>query len=334
MVRILRFMNVLAMCSSISIWLVLVAMHVALADEFEAQQKSRFLRTVEAISEQSVEIRAEFARVALQQLALAHSLEAELAREELAASSDPQKLVGWAAAVDRFANDLTRMARELENYESENFADGFGSDFSNHLSVAFSYTGQGVVALTGTGRMIILSHPRYEQQRALEQSILKEFCARESCDSFVEIPLSSKPNIPVTTAVVKPAWNFTEEGYVCSLDGIDLVFPSDGNLRQQRMNCAAIMQEIMRLRDEVTWQVRHSVAVAWNEVSLFATPIDNEHRVQLNRAGDSILLKLPLLAANSNLLGAAIQWLRRRIELAESNVQMQFDASDLHIPPN
>ncbi|MFK7976906.1 MAG: hypothetical protein AB8C02_12265, partial [Halioglobus sp.] len=229
------------------------------------------------------------------------------------------KLRGWAAAVDRFARDLTQIAREIEVGQS----------------VIFSVSPRGVLTIAATGRMIILTHPRHAQQSALEQSILKEFCIAHACEQFARRGSTSSAPIPVTTSAIKPAWNFTEDGYLCTHAGIELTFPASGSLGQQRFVCAAVMQELMQLHDEVAWQIRHSVDVAWGDIGVFATPLTDQHRVQLNSAGDSVLLKLPVLAENYSLLSAAAQWLRRRLVLAESDAQLRFDADDLNVrtPP-
>lgn len=298
--------------------ILVVVFQVANASESvgsESEQKTRFHRTVEALADESEDVRSEFAMLALQQLALSHALEAQLAREELAASSDRAKLHGWSMAVDRYADDLTRMVREVRE----------------DSPVMLSFMQHGSIAISVAGRMVMLTHPRYAQQRALEQNILTEFCSQHACDVMFETS-PQRSTLPVMTATVRPDWNFTEQGYLCSHQGIRLTFRPGGELRRQRQACTAIIQELMRLHDEIAWQLRHSVKVSWQEIALFKTPRGIGHRVQLNRVGDSILLDLPLLEQNVALLQEAALWLQKRLELLREDARLELDASDLNLP--
>lgn len=289
-----------------------LALHASDSSGTREKQGTRFYLTVKAVAVGSEDARHAFAKTALQQLALAHALEAQLAREDLKASGDRKKLLGWSLAVDRYARDLARMIAAIEQ--------------GNPASLLF--TQEDRVAIQLSGRMVIVSHPRRAQQRALEQEILQEFCTRQACDQFLNASLAQS-NLPVTTAPVRPAWTFTEDGHRCSYQGVRLMFRPGGKLRQQRVACAAVIQEIMQLSNEIAWQIRHSVAVSWKEVALFSTPIDGQHRVQLNSAGDSILLSLPVLAQNPQLLQEAALWLRERIELTSEEAVLVLDANDL-----
>ena len=65
------------------------------------------------------------------------------------------------------------------------------------------------------------------------------------------------------------------------------------------------------LAHEIAWQRRHAVAVQWHDLSLSAVPGRPQHTLRLNRAGDTLLLSLPVLHGSPGLLEAIVPWLRR-----------------------
>ncbi len=290
--------------------LLLLAMCVALAG---AEQpggevaQSRFVGTAVAAGDGAVDARADFAGIALARLGLAHAYEAESARAEADTADERAKLLGWAAAVDRFASDLARLGEAV--------ADG------NEPLIGL--TGLGEVTVSVNDRLVILTHPRADQQSTLEQEILGEFCSRHRCDA-AEMPTVSP--VAVMTAAVRPRWEFNADGAVCSHDGVSLHFHAGGRVSDQRRVCAALMEEISSLADEIRWQIRHAVRVDWSELAVFETPAGPGHRVQLNRAGDSVLVRAPLLASSAGLLSAVSGWLRQTLAPGEPTVELVLDA--------
>lgn len=259
---------------------------------------NRFFRTVYFVQNASAELQANFSSVALSELALAHATEAELAREEIERSGPNSKLRHWAASVDRYAKQLEVLIEEI----------------ATGIAVSLVQRPSGLLALTAGERMVILSHPRLEQQSAFEQSILANFCTQHACDRFTPGNLPLTP-IAVSTASVSPDWDFSGDGHTCKHLTINVLFSSDSDLVRAKLICTQFLQEVMTLVDEIAWQQRHGVVIDWNNVKMFATPARPEHRVALNVKGDSILVALPMLSRNADLLRRVALWIEVFLKL-------------------
>lgn len=287
-----------------------------LPEEHAIEYQSRFQRTVLYLQDTSTDEQADFTAAALSQLAEVYMAEADLARAEASRSQGKlrAKLLGWSIAVDQYANQLVLLMEDLEQ--------GF--------PVALLQGREGAVTVSVAGRMVILSHPRADQQAAYEQRVLAEFCGSNDCRSMTVVADQPEP-IPVTTARVNPVWTFTEKGQLCTGDTIEIRFTTIENLGLLRSICAQLLQELSALAAELAWQARHGVEVDWSALTITATPGRPEHLVRLNGAGDSILLTVPLLFGNQNLLQDSKPWLRDRASGGES-ATMRLDAAKYGLP--
>jgi len=274
-----------------------------------APRETRFLRTVAALEAAPSEVRITFASLALTHLTLALGFEAETARAELSETANRPKLASWAQAVDRYSADLVKIEEDIRN----------GAELGLHV------TEIGEVTLLAAGRMVLLGHPRREHQSTLEQEILRDFCARHSCDDLVDANGERSKSV-AASATVRPSWTFNEDGLVCEHDTVSVTFPPGGRLPAQKRLCSKILQELAVLLDEVRWQMRQGVEVEWSGLEVVLTPARPEHRVQLNRAGDSVLMRAPLLAQFPFLLQQASDWLRERLVLENSSATLKLDA--------
>jgi hypothetical protein len=264
----------------------------AVVDEREF---SRFARTVLYLQGADAAIRSEFAVLAIDRLQHVYIAEAELARDEFSRTQEDVELLGWSAAVEQYAAQLPELSEKV----------GQGA------SVLISGGGMEGVAMEVEGRMLLLVHPRPDHQGAFERDLLHLFCGRQPCEEFTP---GSQPvaAIPVSRATVEPDWTFTADGAVCAHVGIKVVFTQRTNLAGLRRLCRQLLHEILTLSDEIAWQGRYSVAIAWQGLSIMATARRPEHRVQLNAAGDSVLLVAPILHGSAGLLTELAPWMRAR----------------------
>lgn len=276
---------------------------------------SRFLRTVQGVMAGPETLRIEFAKIALTQLAMTHTLEAELARTAALQSSDRRKLQGWARAVDQYASDLSYLIEEVDR----------------GAMPVLAFTPHREVAITIDGRMIILSHPRHNQQASLEQITLQEFCGRNACEAFTQ-EVGQPSAVSGMASGIKPVWKFSEDGRHCTYEGIRIHYSAAGSLADQRKHCANLIREIVNLHDEIAWQMQHSVFVQWEDVTIVPTPARPGYRVQLNDAGDSVLLALPLLASGELSFNSVAQWLRKRLQLGLTQASLELQAIDFDSP--
>ncbi len=257
--------------------------------------ESRFHRTVAYLQGAPPEEQNAFAFTALTVLAQAHAREAALAREEMQVNGKDAKLLGWSVAVDQYASQLLVMREDL----LLGFPAGLSLESSKPLTLVLGE------------RSVILSHPRSDQQSALEQSILFEFCTRHDCDLYTAADIEQQA-IPVSSGRVRPDWIFSVQGPVCTYRGIQVQFTTTGQMARSRLICEQFLQEVMMLDNELAWQRRHAVIVEWEHVAIAATPGQPEHVVRLNSLGDTVLISLPVLYGSAGLLEDIQPWLRDR----------------------
>jgi len=255
------------------------------------------------------ELQADFASTALRKLAEVYMAEADLARKQAREQAGAAKLRGWSSAVDHYASQLALLLEDID----------LG------LPVELQHNAAESITVMVGGRAVILSHPRKDQQVAFEQRVLLDFCGRNDCKVLTAETTFRQP-IPVSASQVKPVWTFTEIGPVCSHEGIEVAFTSAANLARSRITCKQLLQEMMTLVDEIAWQRRHGVVVQWHELSIRATPRRPEHVVLLNKAGDSIIVTMPLIYGSPHLLEDIVPWVQDRVG-AKEPVAIRLDAA-------
>lgn len=275
-----------------------------------ASPESRFLRTVNYLHSAAPALRAEFAALALERLHHVYSAEAELARDESARNAVDGDLVRWSVAVEQFAAKLPGSVEEIRA----------GSEVALRVSPR-----EGVIVQVN-GRVLLLVHPRPDQQAAFERDVLTLFCARQPCAQFTPGAMAAEP-IPVTRGDIRPEWQFSGEGAQCSYSGVTATFGSRKRMAERRSLCTQLMHELFTLADEIAWQHRHAVVIEWDRLQITASPRRPDHRVTLNGVGDSALLVAPLLYGSPGLLANARPWLRARLD-DKAEATLALRASD------
>ncbi len=260
---------------------------------------SRLVRTVNYLQSAPEPLRAEFATLALERLHHVYTAEAELARDEFARDGGDADLLRWSAAVEQFAAQLPLSLEEIRA----------GSEVLLRADMQ-----EGVIVQVA-GRVLLLVHPRPDQQAAFERDILTLFCARQPCTRFTPgADEGANRPIPVTRGDIRPAWQFNGEGAQCSYGGVVVAFDSRARMAGRRSLCAQVLNELFTLADEIAWQHRHAVVIEWDRLRIEASPRRPDHRVTLNRAGDTALLVAPVLYGSQGLLDTVRPWLRARLE--------------------
>ena len=157
-----RYRNVMTLCM-LSLALYTNAAHPSSVEKPRAatgtEMQSRFQRTVHYMQDAPIALRREFATTALRNLAEAYSAEATLARQEASQHKKNANLRGWSIAVDRFARQLPLLL----------------DDIALGLPVNLSMGGGQSLAIVVADRVVILGHPRLNQQNVFEQQILSDF---------------------------------------------------------------------------------------------------------------------------------------------------------------
>jgi hypothetical protein len=213
-------------------------------------------------------------------------------------------------AVDQYASQLLLVLDDVEQ--------GF--------PVALQPGPHGDVTLTVADRVVMLGHPRPDQQAAYEQRVLMDFCGGRDCERITVTDTGQDP-VPLSSARANPLWTFTERGPICSNDGLEVYFQSAENLTTLRGLCEQLIVEATALAGELAWQARHGVVIDWDGLVASATPGRPEHLLRVNAAGDSVLLTMPLLYASANLLADIKPWLYARVT-GEGSAAVRLNAAD------
>jgi hypothetical protein len=274
----------------------------------DAAQVTRFQRTVQYLQDASPTLRSDFAATALSSLASAYRAEAALARQEARKAGSHGHLWAWSVKVEHYASQVPLLLDDIE----------LG------LPVRLTLAGEKSLAITVADRTIILSHPRLNEQDVFEQGILNDFCASHRCEQFSPDTGGVEP-IAAATAHIRPDWSFTAQESLCAYQGIRLRFNSVRNMANSRLICEQLLQEVMALTDELAWQQRHAVTIAWDQLEVQATPHRPEHRVRLNTLGDTVQVTIPMLYRSSELFRQVLPWMRQRVN-GQPEVRVDLDA--------
>ena len=268
-----------------------------------AAEMSRFQRLVASLEGAEPASRSRFARAALLQMAEVHLAEAGLARNQSAQSMERERLLGWARAVELYAGQLLELHDRVEQ----------GAPVVL-LPELLAHPG-----ILVAGRSTVISHPRGDQQQALEQAILHAFCEQEDCLQLLAAEVELLPGpILESPAGIPPNWSFSRSGPVCEQRGLQIEFPAGGggagSLAQYRSLCQQLFSELQLLVADLRGQLRQGVVPDWSALAISAAPHRPEHDIRLNRVGDSLLLAVPLLHSTPGLLPRLLPWLRSLAE--------------------
>ena len=120
-------------------------------------EDSRFVRTVVHLQQSEPELRADFVEVALVLLAEAYADEASLAREAATVAADNDKLLGWAAAVERYSQQLPLLVEDVE------------LGFPARLTLGVD----GVLSISVAERRLMLMHPAWISRQCSNRQYLR-----------------------------------------------------------------------------------------------------------------------------------------------------------------
>jgi hypothetical protein len=242
-------------------------------------------------------MRADFAVIAIAQMAEAHSAEAERARREATQLSQERDPGRWAGAVDAYAAELRALANRV----------------SPETALVIRTGPSNTVYLMIDGTPVMVNGPLAAQQAAFEQQIIERFCDLYLCEELLagyQAPLPvSRPDKSVTQ------WSFSQNaGPVCSTaDGLEFQFRDMENLSGYRAACARVVAELDTLARGIERSRSGGVRVDWNRLAIQAVPGSEHHQVTLNTAGAAILAPLPGLAATPQLFTLLRPWLAARV---------------------
>lgn len=265
------------------------------SEEGDPGEPSRFVRLAAALHQAPSTEQSDFIAIALTEMAIAYSAEAELARRQ--APAEPG-LWQWARSVDAYSAGLVGIAGAIDGT----------------APVRIDVLPGGQVQMMVRGKVTIIGGPRPQQEAALEFLIVEHFCSRYHCErllaGFEATPVRQEPTD------TEPRWIFSDQGgpTCTTVGGLALRFSDTSRLRQKRAVCQQLTDELEHLVSQLARQQRQGVVVDWARLEVAGSLPGLGLRLQLNRARDSLLIEAPLLAAHPGLLQSLRPWLQARAE--------------------
>jgi hypothetical protein len=257
-------------------------------------------RLATAISQAPVEVRADFAAVALAELAATHNAEADRARAEARHRPGERDLLSWAAAADAYARELQALADDIAGAATLEVGTGLGPEAVAHIGI--------------DGRLVMLTIPRPRQRPVFEQRVIEQFCSHFRCEDYLSDHQPSQALLqPVAT---QPRWSFSQQaGPACSTgDGLVFQFTNTTDLALKRRACSRVAGELNMLAEGVAREIALGVRIDWNRLEVRPVPGEARQLVTLNGDGEGLVLPLPALAGAPELFRQLRPWLAARVD--------------------
>jgi len=265
--------------------------------------------------------RVDFAAVALEEMHAAYRAEADALRRELMRLPDRRSGLRWLSATTAYAERLRSLAEGLSSETPVRVIPGPAAQ----------------VQLLVDGALVIVEGPRIGQPDRLERQVVERYCRRHPCRLEASLPPPERAPTSAPPRARDGLWSFGEgHGPVLTTeDGLEFRFARAAELKRKREIGAHVVGELRALARALQRARAYGIPVDWEtfEVVLLA---GEREQVVLNRDGEYLLLRLPMLAGAPALLRQARPWLRARAQ-GRSHHQTFANAerliADLSVPP-
>ena len=279
-----------------------------------------------SLAESPSEYRAEFARIALEEMANAYDEEVAKAQAQVAnppakkSKTKPDReaerkarieLAQWAASTSDYAQRLRAMSQ------------GIG-DFTDVTVVVEAHD---QLRLVFNGQSIIVSGPRIDKPGPLNQRIVERFCFIYPCDTAAEDTGPAASGTADTSAAsggyysnvdASPSghWSFAQNQrptYITA-SGLHFTYDDTSNLKdkeQRSLDLAADLDLIARTLKALRQQ---GTLIEWNHLRLESTGEGAREKIVLNAHQDSVVISLPALSQAPTVWQSSLPWLRQQVE--------------------
>ena len=246
-------------------------------------------------------MRSDFAWLALTQMSGFYAEEAARARRELRHTSRASDASKWAASVDDYARKMSTLADSITTATPISIT--IGIDNSVHIYV--------------DGQPVILTGAISGQQSVYEQRVVERFCILYICEDLLpELEYSERETSTALTQTdaSRAYWIFSQyAGPVCMTnDGLEFQFQQVTDLGEKREACTRAVAELSDLALAIAREQQQGVRVDWAAMRVQSAPADGPQRVILATRVE-IVLPLPMLAENPQLLEMVRPWLKARV---------------------
>jgi hypothetical protein len=273
-----------------------------------------------------VDYRAEFARIALEEMANAYDEEVVRAQEQVA--NPPQKrkkrrtdpaaerkarreLANWAVSTSDYAQRLRDMSRTI-------------GDFTDVTIVVEAHD---ELRLVFNGQSIIVSGPRIDKPGPLNRRIVNRFCFIYPCDTVVpqataagsDAEADSNSTAGYYSNVDAPPsghWSFAQNRKPTFItpNGLRFTYDDTTDLKEKEKRSLALADDLALVARTLTALRRQGTRIDWDRLSLVPTGEGTREKIVLNAHQDSVVISLPALAQAPTIWQSSLSWLHQQVD--------------------
>ena len=245
------------------------------------------------------EIRTDFVKIILVEMAAAYSTEADLARGDASADSadltDPADSNGqkWSDAVDNYTAGLRAAAIRL--------------DTDHHVSIRV--TADHSLYFTANNKVYLLDGPSQPWREAIVHYVVDRFCSDYDCRDLL-LGKRYKFDAPHTSTAQTITTSKSLTGIECSIDsGLTLQFSQAMKMSALKKLCSKLSTEIESLIAAVTKARQRGISINWAKFEIKPAAGARGNRVVLNRNSNVVFVRAPTLAESPLLVNRLRPWL-------------------------
>ncbi len=266
-----------------------------------APASSDFAYFADALAGADYGERADFARVALDEVIASYEAIAEDAAGPVRSIGGKTDLRRWRAASQDFVNQLRDLRWRLDR----------GAD------VQMNFGADGVLVMFIDRQPVLLSGPNAAASDLLQQTVMAQYCGLHHCVTgpAAATPSSSVANVSVANDA-DAHWTFAQNrrpSFVTE-DGLRFVFTSISDRATKERLSRQLSGELQQLARALRTAAQSGRSLDWQQLRVLSRRSGSLEQVVLDNRGDRLSLSLPLLARTPALWRETLPWLRAQAE--------------------
>ena len=258
------------------------------------QRHAALFELIDSVKAGSREEKAEFAKVALAEMA---GIYADLAQEPAGKNGQEMNITRWRDQTVQLANQLYQVSTSITP--------------ANDIEIIEADTGD--IQVMVDKKIYILSNPKMNQPFLLDERIINTMCQQIYCDADW---LQAQQPMKKMTLEIKAGWelNKSSKPEFVTADGLHFVFPNIDQRKKKQIASLKVIREIEYVTESINQASKNGFEINWDELSIKAMQGTYDHRIKLNDFGDSIYLILPELSHIDGWQDLLMPWIQAQVQ--------------------
>ncbi len=266
-----------------------------------APASSEFAYFADALAGAGYGERADFARVALDEVIASYEAVADDAAGPVRSISGKTDLRRWRAATRNFVDQLRDLRWRLDR----------GAD------VQLNFGADGILVMFIDRRPVLLSGPSAASSGLLQQTVMAQYCGFHECATGPAAATASPrvPNLSDANAV-DAHWTFAQNrrpSFVTEA-GFRFVFTSISDRATKERLSRQLSGELRQLAGALRTAAQSGRSLDWQQLRVLPRRNGSLEQVVFDQRGERFPLSLPLLARTPALWRETLPWLRAQVE--------------------